>query len=469
MSLIASIASDNARWATETVPIPSPDAIVVSGDIIQGVMLGESDYRQKIAQQYEVAAEFLSKLAERFLSGDRSRIILVPGNHDICWNTAFQAMREVPTHSIPKNIPAILKDSTSPYRWSWHELKLYEIVDWDLYAQKLAPFFKFRKDFYKDITMPFSIDDTSEYQLFELDDRRILVSTFNSVKSNDCFSEVASLDINTIGSCSLSLIDNCREYKLKIGVWHHSLYGDPHETGYLSVKYIHEMNNNGFQLGLHGHQHFSSVNAYRICLSETSKAMAITSVGSLCAGTKDLPRGVNRQYSVIVINDDYLSAEIHVREMDEGGQFRMKNTPFFPNGYATVSWSKNDPLLIDPDKRNFYSFIEKIEHLLRKKLFDEAIEIIGQEHYLLSRFRDVPYLRALISECYSAVKNHNGLIDFIETPRDQAEGTYYIEALMALHRFEEAGVLIQDETIASAAIKDRVMAKITMHTALGRN
>ena len=27
-------------------------------------------------------------MCDRFLDGDRSRMVLVPGNHDICWNTS---------------------------------------------------------------------------------------------------------------------------------------------------------------------------------------------------------------------------------------------------------------------------------------------------------------------------------------------------------------------------------------------
>ena len=44
------------------------------------------------------------RLAEKFLDGDRSRVIIVPGNHDVDWNLAFQAMRrvEVDGEQIPK-------------------------------------------------------------------------------------------------------------------------------------------------------------------------------------------------------------------------------------------------------------------------------------------------------------------------------------------------------------------------------
>jgi len=40
-----------------------PDAIVASGDIIQGVPLGTTNYRFELDRQYSVALDFLDELA----------------------------------------------------------------------------------------------------------------------------------------------------------------------------------------------------------------------------------------------------------------------------------------------------------------------------------------------------------------------------------------------------------------------
>jgi len=64
--------SDRDRYILEDPPVPAPDAIVVSGDIIQGVALGTDDFAAKLADQYKVAEEFLDELVRRFLNGDRS-------------------------------------------------------------------------------------------------------------------------------------------------------------------------------------------------------------------------------------------------------------------------------------------------------------------------------------------------------------------------------------------------------------
>lgn len=81
--LLSAMLSDRDRYVVEDPPIRAPDAIVVSGDLIQGVTLGATDHAAALAAQYDVAHRFIADLTERFLGGDRSRVVIVPGNHDI--------------------------------------------------------------------------------------------------------------------------------------------------------------------------------------------------------------------------------------------------------------------------------------------------------------------------------------------------------------------------------------------------
>jgi 3',5'-cyclic AMP phosphodiesterase CpdA len=90
--LISALVGDRERYVNESPRIPAPEAIVVSGDLIQGLPLGTTDYETKLDDQYAVADEFLDELVKRFLDGDRSRVVIIPGNHDVDWNTALEAM-----------------------------------------------------------------------------------------------------------------------------------------------------------------------------------------------------------------------------------------------------------------------------------------------------------------------------------------------------------------------------------------
>jgi 3',5'-cyclic AMP phosphodiesterase CpdA len=82
-SLIAALLSDSDRYTGETPVVPSPDAIIVSGDLIQGAPIGLKGWEAAIVSQYQVAEAFLNNLIYRFLDGDRRKLIIVPGNHDV--------------------------------------------------------------------------------------------------------------------------------------------------------------------------------------------------------------------------------------------------------------------------------------------------------------------------------------------------------------------------------------------------
>ena len=109
--LFAAIASDATRWGKEN--IPSPDLVVVSGDIIQGVGIGAPDPDAQIAAQYDEAADFLRQLGEEFVDSDRSRVIIVPGNHDVHWGRGRNAMKSLT--SCPGMISCLPRNLCGPF------------------------------------------------------------------------------------------------------------------------------------------------------------------------------------------------------------------------------------------------------------------------------------------------------------------------------------------------------------------
>jgi 3',5'-cyclic AMP phosphodiesterase CpdA len=141
--LMSALIGDRDRYIGEDPPVPAPQAIVVSGDLIQGVPLDTADFGAELVRQYMVAEEFLDELVRRFLDGDRSRLIMVPGNHDIDWNTAFAGLELVERKDFPENLAASLNGEYSEYRWDWKSLALYRIADPALYARRLEAFWTF--------------------------------------------------------------------------------------------------------------------------------------------------------------------------------------------------------------------------------------------------------------------------------------------------------------------------------------
>ena len=237
-SLLAALVADCERYAVESPPVPSPQAIVVSGDLIQGVPLRNRAFARSLENQYTVAGELLSELCKRFLDGDRTRMVLTPGKHDVCWNTSYRAMERVPYADYPDNLYDELTVPDTPYRWSWTDRTLFRIADLEVYQQRMSYYWDFVESFYRDANLQEKIDRNRGFQLFELCDRRIIVAAFDSIYGNDCFALSGAICPDGVGRCSLALRDIARSYDLKIAVWHHCIQGPPIRSDYMDASHV---------------------------------------------------------------------------------------------------------------------------------------------------------------------------------------------------------------------------------------
>ena len=94
-SLLTSLINDKERYTTFEEPlIRAPDIIIVCGDIIRGSE-HESNSKQKIQYQYDEAIGFLTDLANEFIDGNKHRVVLVPGNHDVDWKYSRESMVKI--------------------------------------------------------------------------------------------------------------------------------------------------------------------------------------------------------------------------------------------------------------------------------------------------------------------------------------------------------------------------------------
>jgi hypothetical protein len=336
--LISALISDRERYVKEDPPIATPQAIIVSGDIIQGVGLNAPNFSEELAEQYEAAYDFLVDLANRFLEGDRSRVIIVPGNHDIDWNTALASMELVEEKDFPSGLPHILHEPNSLYRWDWKSRKLYIIKDKMAYRRRFGAFWDFFTRFYADLpegTRPKSWNDAN---LYSLDRGRIGVAAFNSCATNDCFAFHGEIPREMVAQSHLDLKDS-GPWRLRIAVWHHDIQGPPSRSDYMDPDIVRGMIGRGFRLGLYGHQHRTQITPEHVYLPDR-ETMAVASAGSLCAGERELPTGARRGYSVIEVGDDYNRARIHVREMAFANLFSRANLAIFGGrSYVDLDWT----------------------------------------------------------------------------------------------------------------------------------
>ena len=442
-SLLASLVADRDRYLLETPRIPPPEAIVVSGDLIEGATIGAKDWETSIKNQHSVAYSFLTDLSDHFLNGDKSRIVLIPGNHDVCWNTSYRAMSAVEKNQYPTDVLASIIKPGSTYRWSWSEQKLFRITNEIVYNQRMDQYWEFINCFYDGVDLPFPIDRARGFQLFELCQGRILVAAFDSIDGNDCFSYAGSFARGAVGKCAIELRDANHDYDLKIASWHHSIQGPPLRSDYMNASQVQEMIGHGFQMGLHGHQHMAGALAQYIHLDE-KHTMAVVSAGSLCAGSNQLPRGVNRQYNLIVVEDDFLRARVHVREMGDGEQFTRKRTGAFLEGFVDVSWQPQTNMMgvaRDAQERNVRRAVENAELALNTGKPSEAIMAL--------RGVDIgsqPHARKLKICALNADGNWSDLISTIGQPVSVEERVLLISTLINTDKLEEAQSRLDEES-----------------------
>jgi hypothetical protein len=456
-SLVAALLADRDRYLGETPIVPSPDAIVVSGDIIQGAPIGHANWQDMMRDQYRVAGEFLGHLARRFLGNDRSRLVVIPGNHDVCWNTSFSAMELVPEAEYPKDIRAALIEPDSNYRWSWKKRELYRIRNTNAYLQRMSFYWDFVEEFYAGVPLLKPINRTRGYQLFELLDRQIVVAAFDSIQGNDCFGYAGAIPRGAVARCDLDLRDIPHSYNLRVAVWHHSIQGPPLRDDYMNIGQVHEMVGLRFQLGMHGHQHVAAAATHYVHLSE-SQSMAVVSAGSLCAGARELPRGVNRQYNVIVIENDFRHARIHVREMAEGEQFSRKIGGAFPQGFVEVAWQASLDIAgrpINAQEQNYRRNTLSAENALASGDPKDAIEILkGIPLAAGSHARKIAVQSAL------EINDPALIVSTIDEPVSVEEAIIFIAALLRGNKPDIATAILAKFPSIDPAIRGELQGQI---------
>lgn len=420
--LIASLSTDRARYTRSDPAIRAPDAIVVSGDIIQGVPLGYADSKGAIAEQYRVAESFLALLAEEFMGGDRSKIIVAPGNHDIDWNVAREAMEIVLPENEPK--PANVFLAGSEYRWSWKDRSFFKIIDPVKYARRLDAYWEFIERFYAGVAGGPHLDLEKQFALFSLWDGRIGAAVFNSCRGNDCFAYHGSIEPSAI-AVARQVMHRDHQFGLWVAVWHHSIEGAPYRSDYMDTDQVRNMVGYGFRLGLHGHQHRHQVLPMHVDLPDR-ETMAVVSAGSLCAGPKELPTGFFRQYNIIEIADDLRNARVHVRQMETAHLFSgCHMTSAGGRTFHNISWSEPPPGLhaqtsaAEPSPR----LVITAEHSLRTGDPASAVGALIEWMPGLSGFARNIFVRA----CVEAVR-WDVIVARLGDPQNIEELTAFVEA-----------------------------------------
>jgi predicted MPP superfamily phosphohydrolase len=311
-ALLDSLENDRRRYALESeCKIRSPDIIIVSGDVIQGVKPGTGDPDPKLDEQYREALDFMERLTDRLVGGDRERVVIVPGNHDASACHAMKSMKRIDIVSDrKKELLTQLFLPGSLLRWSWADFELYEINDAVEYERRFAAFARFYSKFYCG-RRSYSLDPAKQFDIFDFPDFNVTISSFSSCFNNDILNKQGVIHPNCIADAGMRFRAPELQDRLRIAVWHHNTEGPPARSDYMDPETLQNLIDRGFSLGFHGHQHRPQFLNTRFRYG-SDRRITVVSAGTLC-GSASFRFG--RAYNLIELDTAARSGRFHLREM----------------------------------------------------------------------------------------------------------------------------------------------------------
>jgi len=237
--------------------------LVVSGDIANRSEDGE----------YKAAVNFIEGLIERF-DIDKSRIIIVPGNHDLNRDFSEEAYQFVPESKIPEDLPegkCIQGPAGILFR------------DEDLYRQRFA---NFNLHFYEKVFGCWEIDHHKPHK------------------------KRSSIHMTALSNALSEILDGEYNDWLKIAIWHHPINGP---DAMKNVDFLEQLANNGFQICMHGHIH----EAKRELFNYGQRGMTIVGAGTFGAPKNQQVLSIPLQYNLLALNSKKDNIIVNTRKKEK--------------------------------------------------------------------------------------------------------------------------------------------------------
>lgn len=428
-ALLDSLERDRDRYRAETPVIPDPDIIIVSGDIVHGVSSEAIDADGELKRQYDLAESFLVALTESFVGGDRERVVIIPGNHDVSFVHALRAMTQLPVSLTSKKGRAAavangrrLLAPGSPIRWSWSGFCFYEIIDQALYEARLEAFCTFYGRFYSG-KRSYSLKPEEQFDVFDYPHHNITIAGLSSCHENDPLNNQGAIHPDCVAAAARQLCEPKYRDRLLLAVWHHNTSGVPVRSDYMDADILQVLIDDGFSIGFHGHQHKPQFIEEKFQFGGTRK-ITVVSAGTLCAGPKALPSGQARAYNILELDLATGKATLHQRKMENENFGR----PIWGPGHFSSSRQSFVPFDIQaPIGRNHVTEDTKIignaETLLRTHKYREAVDLLKP----LAAKNGLA--KKLLWECYVALGDNKAMIADFYPPQTVAEIVYISDAL----------------------------------------
>jgi 3',5'-cyclic AMP phosphodiesterase CpdA len=425
--LLESLVRDVERYHKNDPPIQKPALCIVSGDLVYGARAGSPDFADELKRQYVQAKDLLVGIADRLFEGDRGRIVLVPGNHDVAYNHVLNSAHQIPipVEEIERvKLVAELFQHRSKIRWSWSQLCFYRIVDESKYAERLSDFGAAYNDFYQG-SRTFSLDDGSQFDFFDYPHLDFTVLGLCSCYQNDPLNRVAAIHPDALAGATKALRQAKYSGRMLAAVWHHSLFGIPTQNDFIDSEILLHLTDAGVSLGFHGHQHRAKCIEERHQIAGEGRKIVVISASTLCAGPSQLRPGIPRGYNIVEIDTEASTCRVHQRHMHNNdftypiwapGHFTETNQPF-------LDLRIDPPLQPRPAHLDATFKLETAEQLLGSGQWKEVIELLeGTPSDSVGR----PLLAKALSEYGDSAKT----IALLWPPTNPAEAVQLGDAIL---------------------------------------
>jgi small GTP-binding protein len=261
------------------------DYLVISGDLVNHASESE----------YHAAFLMIDSLVKRF-GLDPSRVVIVPGNHDVNWDVSEIAYKFVPKRKLPTQL------SENRYIPAGDTGAL--LLDEELYKTRFANFntYLYRRVY---ATKEYPLENIDQIVFVENLEQKILFLGLNSSWQIDhYFRDRISINMEALAHALDRLQE--KDYKgwLKIAVWHHPITGNSS----MNDEFMQLLASHNFQVCLHGHIH-EAIEGYH--KYDDRRGIRIIGAGTFGASASSQVPGVPLQYNLLIFNPN--NSEITVK------------------------------------------------------------------------------------------------------------------------------------------------------------
>lgn len=444
--LLDSLGRDFDQFNDQEPVILRPALCIVSGDLVYGVRPNAGDTDKELKRQYGQAKEFFVSLANRFFDGNRERVVILPGNHDVCFDDVMASAQKIEIPSEPERkarLVAELFTPSSQLRWSWREMCFFKITNDERYGNRFRHFAETYESFYQGRrTYP----STPEHQfgLFDFPDIGFCAVALNSCYNNDPLHRAGAFHPKALTEACRALLKPDRAGWIVSAAWHHNLVGGPTQDDYLDAEFLQLLIDAGVSLGFHGHQHLPECFDERHRIGKKPRKMTVISASTLCAEPPNLSPGVPRSYNVVEIDTDAWNGRVHQRQMVN----KLFNLPVWGPGHFTstnssfIDFQLCKPLKTRSTQLDAQLALDRADKLLGNQQWREAVDI-------LEGIKNSPLARPLLLKALEELGDSRRTITTLWPPLTSAETVTFGGAILDCGTRKEAEAFFKLEIVSN--------------------